>query len=491
MRASKDQEPNRLLVAIVAPFYVAWLALRGAIEAIARAIDWVLRAIGDAIRWAWRPFRMGLQVVTTMLASLVRFLGRLLAPVARLLTIVLRYAATGLRALLREIGVLLGWVVRIVAPPLRALARVAVDIGRLMVLGAGRAGRAIGDAARWAFARIWPAMRVIGIVLEAVSARVAAGVRVVAGAIARVVGRSMAIVGRAVRWSWLTVVHVVRWIKRALVAALRPVIAAVRAALAVVRGVLGAMRGCIGLVASLVVQAVAPIRRALAAMMFTLFSGLASILRPALRAIANARLSARSAVARTLLAISAAFGPAFQPVRQAIEELRRLAPDVRGLRGEPQVAEGRQRGAGPPPAVGFAQAHRSSAVSSPPSGAGRRTSPIVLIAVTVAVILVLVAIIDETLEPGQATTAALSLLLGSVIAGLITAPQHVGEGVVGFVLGCALTVGVGLLIPNVGGSAEANPVPAFLSLVIVGGIAYAPGWAIGGRRHRRAAASWD
>jgi hypothetical protein len=307
----------------------------------------------------------------------------------------------------------------------------------------------------------------------------------VADWITRVIGRSMAIVGLAVRWCWLTVAHGVRWILRALAAALRPVVAVVRAALEVARRALREIRAFIRLVASAVVQAIAPIRRAMAVIMSAILAGLASTVQPAIRAIAIALSSARSAVARTWLALSASFTAAFQPVRQAIEELRRLAPRVGGLRRDAQVAQAHMQAAGPPPAVGFTLAHPLSSVSSPPSRPNRRTSPIFVIAVTVAVVLLAVAIVDETLVPGQATTAALSLLLGSVLAGLITAPQHVGEGVVGFVLGCALTIGVGLLIPNVGGATEVSPVPAFLSLVIVGGIAYAPGWAIGGRRHRR------
>ena len=308
----------------------------------------------------------------------------------------------------------------------------------------------------------------------------------------------MAAIGRALRWSWMTVARVVRSILHVLATVLRPISIAVRTALvvvrralAVVRRALGDVRAFLGWLASLLARAVAPFRHALAVAVSAVVAVLAPIVAATVRTIAIALSSARTSFAATWRAMRTAVGPAIQPVRDALDELRRVVATVRGRRrDETPLPQAHPLAADSGPAsVGFAQAHRAVAVASDHPRPTRRASPIFVIAVTVAVTMLLVAIVDETLQPGQPAAAAVSLLLGAVLAGLITAPQRVSEGLVGFVLGCAMTVGIGLLIPNTGGSAEASPVPAFLSLVIVGGIAYAPGWAIGGRRHRRAAAA--
>src|SRR3954447_9748054 len=80
---SPDGRPNRIIVAVVAPFYLAWLAIRGAILAVARGLDGAVAGILAGIWWIRRPFAAVLRGMARGLGAVGRGIDLLLAPVGR------------------------------------------------------------------------------------------------------------------------------------------------------------------------------------------------------------------------------------------------------------------------------------------------------------------------------------------------------------------------------------------------------------------------
>jgi hypothetical protein len=108
--------PNRLLVAIVAPFYIAWIALRAAIAGIARGLDAAWSAVLSGMSWVLRPIRSVLGLIGRVLATVGRAFAWVLALNSHHRAIHDRSGSwrQGLAALLRTVGL-------IVAPALQAV----------------------------------------------------------------------------------------------------------------------------------------------------------------------------------------------------------------------------------------------------------------------------------------------------------------------------------------------------------------------------------
>jgi uncharacterized membrane protein len=83
-------------------------------------------------------------------------------------------------------------------------------------------------------------------------------------------------------------------------------------------------------------------------------------------------------------------------------------------------------------------------------------------------------------DPGMAVVI---VLVGCFIAGLVTAPEHADEGVLGFALGMVIAVGTGAIVSAMTGRPVSNPISAVIGLWILGPIGFIPGWVVGGRRH--------
>ena len=149
----------------------------------------------------------------------------------------------------------------------------------------------------------------------------------------------------------------------------------------------------------------------------------------------------------------------------------RLRPPMAHPRPSVQDHPGPVDGPGRPSAVGSTDRPRGSAVGA--------------IALTVGTTMFIVGAVYDVLAVADPMWSFVTLIGGSFIAGLITAPERRDEGAAGFALGMVVAVGAAAAIATAMGRSGSNPVSAVVGLWLLGPVGFIPGWAIGGRRHRR------
>ena len=454
--------PNRLLVAIVAPFYIAWVVLRAAISAIARGLDATWSAVLRGMSRVLRPIRSVLGLIGRALATVGRAFAWVLGPVDRAIDRAIRMIRSGLVAAWGELAALLRNVGRIVAPALRAVGR-ALDIVLRGIGGLVRAfGVGVATIAGWSWRVLRPFVTAVGRGLGVVLDAFAAVARVVA-TVGQAIGSVFAGVASAISGAAAVLGRRVATASRAVGRAIASVFAAVAVVIAPVARMAASAARSIG---SAILVVARHVRAALAAVR--------AVLVEAMRPV-RARLRAATMEVRMAL------------VAVGFERARPASPTVE-LRPGPNMAHPSRSPQAPP--------HRSSQAHPGPidgpgrsiehvSARSRRGSAVVAIALASGVIVLFFGALYDLLHLADPAWSLVYVVVGCAIAGLVTAPERRDEGWFGFALGMVLAVVAGSVIAVATGGSESNPVSAVVGLWIIGPIGFVPGWAVGARRHRR------
>jgi len=250
--------PNRALVGVLVPIYLAWVSLKAALRQLARGLDTVGRAFVPAVR---------------VFAVATR---RLLAAAARALRPILRTVR-------RAFGRAVSRIVRALEPLLGAMRALGRHLGRgFRLLGSFvlRVARAIGRAVGRLF-------RLLGSMVEAIarSALMAAVTRVVRTAIRGIAGAL-----RPVR-RWLAAAA--RLILRVARTMVLPIVLAIRTALDAALAIGRRIRASIGAALAPVWRSLAAARAALAAMLLPVRKAFGDAARAIREVIREARRATR------------------------------------------------------------------------------------------------------------------------------------------------------------------------------------------------------
>jgi hypothetical protein len=480
------RQPSRLLIGLILPFYIAWAGIR----AIGRGARSLLQLAGRGLQRIGRLIDTAIAGLAGRLAAAGAVIGRALGAVLRpivgavgqVIGAMIRTVRIPIHAALRAIGGIAAALWRGLRALLVAI-RPAIDrLGVVFAVVFTRLGRGLAYAVRgtWRGMTLLRDLGVLPLRLAAVGlAAIGAGVDrrirpvvVAAGSIVSAAFRGLSSAASAVARQ---VGRAVRALGRPLMAVARPVIIAIRAAGAAIARIARAVRAFLG-----------SIRRGIAGALYPVISAVrraGATVRRAFAPVSRAFAIVRETTVDARDAARAALGLAPRSTRPPTGRATADGPTVTPALQEPGPLH-RQPGAHRIAVAGESarmnartQAHPRLDEAAP---APRRPRRLGAVALSVAVVMFLVAAIDEILAIPGSSDDFLFVVAGALLAGLIAPVTRSFDAIIGFTIGTAAVILVAAAIDTVTG--RINPTPPFvgwLGLMVVGLLPFVVGCVAG------------
>jgi hypothetical protein len=525
-----DERPNRVLVALVAPFYIAWVVAQAGTATILRGLGATWSALVAGLAGVIRPFGSALRLLAGWIESVRGAIDFLLTAIRQPFDRLGGMVRAGLAAAWDEFVALIHAIGRAIAPAVRTVRRGLAVVWHGIAALVRAFATGLMTIARWTAQKVAPIAAAIGRGLRAIADRTAGVVRVILSAIARLlagIARVGSVLGRVVARAGSVVGSAVSSVTRAAGAVERRVALVLGAVAALLRAVVVAVTRPVGRalvavgaafasVASRAGRAladaaravVAPLARVTAGVVNSLGAATSAVARPIGRALgivgvgfASLARALRVAFGDAAAAAARTLGPVRVRLRSANLEIRMalVAAGFERARPTPPAIEtaitsGRERpyvsdqahplsSTGPRATNSRDQGHPASADERERPIArgdrGRRASSIAAIALGSGAAVFLIGAGYDLLGFSGGVPALAAVVGAGFIAGVVTAPERRDEGWIGFGVGMIIAVAFGSAVTVITGGSPASPIPAVIGLWILGPLGFIPGWGTG------------